>query len=296
MDPMFRYFLGFQVNTARAGWLARQLPPVSGDLFAGLKPQLYHLTLCTIAETMEPQPFLPGQVARAFKAGLPAASPISFGRIVSRGAGAELITAGSLAAIRQTYEAIVARLAAEDIEPMHDDVARLGYDRTAFAGMAVQRLAVDLQRRIDRRHLTDRATETGQHRVDPRIQAGLVDRPLGDDLAFGIVGGRGDPQPDDGPVGLVTVERRRGELAGLAEQHRQQAARERIEGPAVAGLVGLEQPPRLLHGRVRRQAERLVEQQQAVDLQTAVAPGELPSSPEAPPPGASSSAARTALA
>ena len=119
MDPMFRYFLGFQVTAARAGWLARQLPPVSGDLFAGLKPQLYHLTLCTIAETMEPQPFLPGQVARAFKAGLPAASPISFGRIVSRGAGAELITAGSLAAIRQTYEAIVARLAAEDIEPMH---------------------------------------------------------------------------------------------------------------------------------------------------------------------------------
>ena len=119
MDPMFRYFLGFQVTADRAGWLARQLPPVSGDLFAGLKPQLYHLTLCTIAETMEPLPFLPGQVARAFKAGLPAASPIPFARIVSRGAGAELITAGSVAAIRQTYEAIVARLATQGIEPMH---------------------------------------------------------------------------------------------------------------------------------------------------------------------------------
>lgn len=119
MDPMFRYFLGFQVTADRAGWLARQLPPVSGDLFAGLKPQLYHLTLCTIAETMEPLPFLPGRVAKAFKAGLPAASPIPFGRIVSRGAGAELITAGSVAAIRQTYEAIVARLATQGIEPMH---------------------------------------------------------------------------------------------------------------------------------------------------------------------------------
>ncbi len=32
MTPMFRYFLGFQVPTARAGWLARQMPPVAGDL------------------------------------------------------------------------------------------------------------------------------------------------------------------------------------------------------------------------------------------------------------------------
>jgi len=119
MDPMFRYFLGFQVSTDRAGWLARQLPAVSGDLFAGLKPQLYHLTLCTIAETMEPQPFLRGQVAKAFSAALPAASPIPFGRIVSRGAGAELITAGSIGAIRHTYDAIVARLATQGIEPMH---------------------------------------------------------------------------------------------------------------------------------------------------------------------------------
>jgi len=119
MDPMFRYFLGFQVTPDRAGWLARQLPPVSGDLFAGLKPQLYHLTLCTIAETVEPQPFLRGQVANAFDAGLPAAAPIPFGRIVSRGAGAELITAGGIGAIRQTYDAIVARLAAQRIEPMH---------------------------------------------------------------------------------------------------------------------------------------------------------------------------------
>src|SRR3546814_2873031 len=58
MVPLFRYFLGFQVAADRAGWLARQLPPVAGDLFAGLKPQHYHLTLCTIAETAAPHPFL----------------------------------------------------------------------------------------------------------------------------------------------------------------------------------------------------------------------------------------------
>src|SRR3546814_20159401 len=45
MSPMFRYFLGFQLATERAGWLARRLPSVSGDLFAGLKPQNYHLKI-----------------------------------------------------------------------------------------------------------------------------------------------------------------------------------------------------------------------------------------------------------
>ena len=44
MSPMFRYFLGFQLAPDRAGWLARPLPPGSGELFAGLKPQEYHHT------------------------------------------------------------------------------------------------------------------------------------------------------------------------------------------------------------------------------------------------------------
>ena len=65
MTPMFRYFLGFQVPADRAGWLARQSPPVAGDLFAGLKPQNYHLTLCTIDETAAPHPFLRQRVAKA---------------------------------------------------------------------------------------------------------------------------------------------------------------------------------------------------------------------------------------
>src|SRR3546814_19265023 len=94
MSPMFRYFLGFQLAADRAGWLARQLPPVSGDLFAGLKPQNYHLTLCTIDETAVSHPFLRQRVANAFEAGLPAAAVIPFGRIVSRHAGAEQIGRG----------------------------------------------------------------------------------------------------------------------------------------------------------------------------------------------------------
>ena len=136
MDPMFRYFLGFQVAADRAGWLARQLPPVSGDLFAGLKPQLYHLTLCTIAETIEPQPFLSGQVAKALAAGLPPASAIPFGTIVARDTGVELVTAGRIGGIRQVYDAIVARLATQGIDPMHRKSGlrphiTLGYGRAA---------------------------------------------------------------------------------------------------------------------------------------------------------------------
>ena len=119
MTPMFRYFLGFQVPADRAGWLARQSPPVAGDLFAGLKPQNYHLTLCTIDETAAPHPFLRQRVAKAFEAGLPAAAAIPFGRIVSKDAGAELTTVGSIAGIRQLYAAIVALLAPEGIEPRY---------------------------------------------------------------------------------------------------------------------------------------------------------------------------------
>jgi len=119
MTPMFRYFLGFQVAADRAGWLARQLPPVSGDLFAGLKPQNYHLTLCTVAETTAQHPFLRQRVAAAFASGLPAASHIPFGRIVSREIGAELATVGNIGGIRHLYEGIVALLETQGIEPMH---------------------------------------------------------------------------------------------------------------------------------------------------------------------------------
>lgn len=134
---MFRYFLGFQVPADRARWLARQLPAVSGDLFAGLKPQNYHLTLCTIDETQSPHPFLRQRVAHSFEGGLPAASGICFGRIVSKDAGTELVTVGSIANIRQFYEALVALLAPYAIEPLYRQSGlrphiTLGYGKHPF--------------------------------------------------------------------------------------------------------------------------------------------------------------------
>lgn len=119
MTPMFRYFLGFQVAADRAGWLARHLPHGQGDLFAGLKPQLYHLTLCTIAETHLPHPFLRQRVATALETGLPTASPIPFGRIVGGDTGARLTTTGSVADIRCLYSQLAASLERHDIHPLH---------------------------------------------------------------------------------------------------------------------------------------------------------------------------------
>ena len=142
MSPMLRYFLGFQVPADRAGWLTRQLPPVSGDLFAGLKPQLYHLTLCTIDETQSPHPFLRQRVAHALEAGLPAASGIPFGRIVGKDAGAELVTVGSTASIRLFYDALVQRLAPYEIAPLHRQSGlrphiTLGYGKHPFEPVPV---------------------------------------------------------------------------------------------------------------------------------------------------------------
>lgn len=142
MNPMFRYFLGFQVPTDRAGWLARRLPPVAGDLFAGLKPQNYHLTLCTIDETRAPHTFLRQRVAKAFEAGLPAASAIPFGRIVRRNAGAELVTTGSVAGLRALYDALVAMLAPHGIAPMYRQLGlrphiTLGYGKHPFEPVPV---------------------------------------------------------------------------------------------------------------------------------------------------------------
>lgn len=142
MAPMFRYFLGFQVPADRAGWLARQLPPVSGDLFAGLKPQNYHLTLCTIDETPVPHPFLRQRVAKALAAGLPAASPIPLGRILSKESGAELVTVGSIVGIRSLYDTLVALLAPHNIEPQHRKSGlrphiTLGYGECDFPAVPV---------------------------------------------------------------------------------------------------------------------------------------------------------------
>ncbi|APZ99521.1 hypothetical protein BWQ93_14285 [Sphingopyxis sp. QXT-31] len=118
MEPILRYFLGFQVAADRAGWLARRLPP-TGDMFAQIQPHLHHLTLCTIAETALPHPFLRQRVAAALGGDLPAAATIPFGRIVARDMGVELVTVGSVSAIRTLCESLVARLAAQGIEPLH---------------------------------------------------------------------------------------------------------------------------------------------------------------------------------
>src|SRR5206468_7167267 len=84
--------------------------------------------------------------------------------------------------------------------------------------------------------------------------------------ALGIVGVALFAPGDREAVALAAVHHERNSLGGLAEGDRQAAGRQRIERAGVAGALGLEQA--LEHGnRVRRgHADRLVENDPAVDV------------------------------
>jgi hypothetical protein len=84
--------------------------------------------------------------------------------------------------------------------------------------------------------------------------------------AFRIAGRRALPQPHRRLIGLVRIEQILRKLGGLAEAQRQQPGRQRIERAGMAGLVGAQQPLGADQRIVRRQPERLVEQQHAMHV------------------------------
>jgi len=92
------------------------------------------------------------------------------------------------------------------------------------------------------------------------------------DLPLGIAGIRRHAQPDLRPVFLDRIEAELRELGGLAEQQRQQARGERIERAGMACLVRVQQAFHRLQDRARARADRLVEQQYAIELQAPHAP------------------------
>ena len=73
------------------------------------------------------------------------------------------------------------------------------------------------------------------------------------------------PKPRREFVFLVAVEQVAGDLGGLAEADGQHAGGQRIEAAGVAGLDAPEGAAHALHRGVRTQAQRLVEQQDAVN-------------------------------
>src|SRR6185312_16724513 len=90
--------------------------------------------------------------------------------------------------------------------------------------------------------------------------------------ALGIVGIRRDAEPALGFVGLARAEQVTRDLGRLAETDGQQSGRERIEAAGVPRLVRPEQTLRDLQRAVGRDAPRLVQQQDAVDLAPRVWP------------------------
>src|SRR3546814_2435530 len=58
----------------------------------------------------------------------------------------------------------------EDRKRMDSDAARLHLDRLALPRQVIGALAIDLDRRIGRRHLLDRPSEARQHRLDFRSE------------------------------------------------------------------------------------------------------------------------------
>lgn len=142
MAPKFRYFLGFQVDRSRAVWLADQMPRATGDAFRLARPDRLHLTLCTIEETDLRDPLIAGRVDTALAPGLPPAGTIRFGRLVCIAGGAELVTVGSKADVRNFYARTIARLVPHGLAPMHRKSGfrphiTVGYGRCRFEPVRV---------------------------------------------------------------------------------------------------------------------------------------------------------------
>ena len=136
-------------------------------------------------------------------------------------------------------------------------------DRFAAARQLVQPLAFELQGRVHRRHLLLFAQERRQRRVDRTIVQRRYGGALDDfGLAVARLGARAEL--DEHAIGLAGVQQPAADLGRLPEADRQQPGRKRIEAARVTGLGGAEQRANLLESCVGGNAERFVEQQNAV--------------------------------
>ena len=132
---------------------------------------------------------------------------------------------------------------------MYHHAAQFALYGFAFADVFVERLAQMLERAVHGRELLDLAAKFCQH----RINIGLLnlDRMFSGDLAFGIAGGGGLSQAQQGAIGFIGIQQSHRKFGCLAEADRQQAGGEGIERAGVPGLFGLEQATDFLQRSVR---------------------------------------------
>ena len=152
----------------------------------------------------------------------------------------------------------------EQADIVNPNAACLTFNDLSLAGQFIQAYSVLLQRRIHRRHLLDFAAEPCQD-FFPAVVIQRRDFGCRRFLAVGIAGIGGDAETCRDPVDLVRVEEVGAYLGCLTETQRQHAGCRRVQTPRVAGLFCLKQLLDLLQRLVRRDACRLVQEQQAVD-------------------------------
>ena len=173
------------------------------------------------------------------------------------GQGAHIGAAGA-AHLKTQYVAFQRKqLQLRDAHP-----ARRARQGDAGAGVLVQRPAGDFEGGIHGRGLLDFAAQRCHGRFDLRGRDLRGAR--FQDIALGVAGSGGDPQAHHRAVALVRPQQKLRKLGRVPEAQRQQAFGKGIQRAGVAGLGGIEQAARTLQRGVRRQAGRLVEQEQAV--------------------------------
>ena len=136
-------------------------------------------------------------------------------------------------------------------------------DRAPGAGVLVEGNAVVLEGRVHRRQLLDRAAEAPER--GGHLLGADVHRPFFEHRAFGVGGAGGHAELHGAEIFLVGLEHRPGELGRLAHEDQQQAGGQRVQRARVPRLLCTQQLLRLLQRPVGREADRLVEQQRAVD-------------------------------
>src|SRR5450756_1328553 len=119
----------------------------------------------------------------------------------------------------------------------------------AFADVFVERLAQMFERAVHGRELLDLAAKFCQYRIN--IGLPDLDRMFGGDLAFGIAGGGGLSQAQQGTIGFIGIQQSHGKFGCLAETDRQQAGGEGIECAGVPGFFSLKQSADFLQCSVR---------------------------------------------
>ena len=132
---------------------------------------------------------------------------------------------------------------------MYHHITQFAFYGFAFADIFVKWLAMVFERAVHRRKLPDFSAKPVQHCFGFCLSD--INRALCRDLTFGIAGGGGLSQAQQGTIGLVGIKQGIGEFRGFSEADRQKSGCERVERAGVPGLFGLKQAADFLQSSVR---------------------------------------------